>query len=57
MDLSKSWTVPVEGEDDDIFFTFPDELIEAMDWKVGDILLWSPNEDGSWVLTKVKVNG
>jgi len=55
-DMKMSWTVPVEGDGDDIIFSFPDELLEAMNWQVGDQLMWSPNDDGSWNLTKVKVD-
>lgn len=56
MDISKNWIVPVEKENDEIFFSFPDDLTEAMNWKEGDLLMWSLNEDGSWNLQKVKVD-
>jgi len=56
MEINKSWVVPVEKEEDEIFFSFPDELTEAMNWKEGDLLMWSPNDDGSWNLSKVKAD-
>lgn len=57
MEISKSYTLPVEGEGDDIILTFPDALMESLEWQVGDQVTWSENEDGSWTLTKVKNEG
>ena len=38
--------------DDDGVLTFPDEMIEELGWKEGDILAWIDNKDGSWSLIK-----
>ena len=38
--------------DDDGVITFPDELIEQLGWKEGDVLEWIDNKDGSFLLRK-----
>jgi len=38
--------------DDDGVLTFPDELIEKLGWKEGDVLQWIDNNDGSFSLVK-----
>ena len=38
--------------DDDGVLTFPDELIEKLGWKEGDVLEWIDNKDGSFSLVK-----
>jgi len=38
--------------DDDGILTFPDELIEKLGWKEGDVLQWIDNNDGSFSLVK-----
>ena len=40
--------------DDDGVITFPDELIEKLGWKEGDVLEWIDNKDGSFLLRKSK---
>jgi len=38
--------------DDNGILTFPDELIEELGWKEGDMIEWIPNDDGSFTLIK-----
>ena len=38
--------------DDDGVITFPDEMIEKLEWKEGDVLQWIDNQDGSFSLVK-----
>ena len=38
--------------DDDGVITFPDELIEKLGWKEGDVLQWIDNKDSSFSLKK-----
>ena len=38
--------------DDDGVITFPDEFIENLGWKEGDVLQWIDNKDGSFSLVK-----
>ena len=37
---------------EDGVLTFPDEMIETLGWKEGDVLKWTDNHDGSFSLTK-----
>lgn len=45
------YKIKVQEEDGEIFFEFPDQLIEEMAWQAGDILVWTKTEEG-WLLTK-----
>lgn len=38
--------------DDDGVLTFPDEFIEKLGWKEGDVLQWIDNQNGSFTLKK-----
>lgn len=49
MGVIMTWTTTV---DDDGIITFPDDLMEKLGWKEGDILEWINNEDGSFTLKK-----
>ena len=46
---TESWTVSV---DDEGVLTFPEELLNKMDWKEGDELEWIEEDDGSIILKK-----
>jgi uncharacterized membrane protein (UPF0127 family) len=52
------YTCPV-GEDSsgDLILEFPDEMMDAMGWKVGDTLVWEPMLNGAWSLKKVDKDG
>lgn len=49
------WVVPVEQlkGSDELFVTLPPELLRTVDWKEGDVIIWSPDKDG-YLLTKVE---
>lgn len=53
----QSWILPVDGccnhTNGDASITFPDDLIEAVGWKIGDTLEWVDNNDGSFTLKKI----
>ena len=38
--------------DENGILTFPDEFMEELGWKEGDVLEWIPNGDGSFNLVK-----
>ena len=38
--------------DENGVLTFPDEMIEKLGWKEGDVLQWIDNQDGSFSLVK-----
>lgn len=44
----------VEDSDGELCIEFPDEVIEALDWKIGDVLEWEPGLDDTWTLRKMK---
>ena len=46
----KRWTLSVV---EDEFLDLPDDLLEELQWEVGDELLWEAQEDGSFTLTKI----
>lgn len=50
---TKSWTVTVEQDGEDVILPFPDDLLESVGWQEGDTLSWIDNKDGSWTLRKV----
>ena len=53
-----SWTLDVktDPETGDQILEFPDDLMESAGWKVGDVLEWIDNKDGSWTLRKKDEN-
>lgn len=53
MKAHKSYTCPiVEDEDGQLCIEFNDEIMEALDLQVGDVLQWEPHVNGSWILNK-----
>lgn len=51
---NQSFVLEVKEDPDtkDLCLEFPDELMDAMNWKIGDVLVWTALDDGSWRLTK-----
>ena len=48
-----SWVLDVqENEQGEKFIEFTPEMLEVSGFKEGDILQWTDNGDGSWLLTK-----
>ena len=50
--MKTKWTAYVEQDGDDLILPLPDDLLEQLEWKIGDVLIWDVREDGSVVLTK-----
>lgn len=46
---TNTWTITVDEEG---ILTLPEELLNRMEWKEGDILDWEDNPDGTITLTK-----
>ena len=38
------WTAYLEQDGDDLILPFPDDLLEQMGWKEGDVLIWNVDE-------------
>jgi hypothetical protein len=51
-----SWTVPIIEFEGDLAVEFPDELMEAAGWKVGDVMVWIDNKDGTWTIQRKESN-
>ena len=54
LEMKKTWTVEVElYEHDEPALTLPEDMIKQIGWKIGDIIRWSRQDDGSWILEQV----
>jgi hypothetical protein len=53
---SKSWTITVEQDPEtgDLVLPFPQDFLDDVGWKQGDMLEWIDNKDGSWSLVNKK---
>ena len=40
----------VSDEDGEMCIEFPDEFMDALDLKVGNVLVWEPGPDGTWII-------
>lgn len=51
----KSFTVKVEeAPNGDVLLPIPQELMDEMGWRQGDVLDWKDNQNGSFTLSKVR---
>lgn len=48
--MQRSYTLQVEGTEDDVYITFPEEFLKAQGWEEGTTIEWLDNQDGSWTL-------
>ena len=49
-----SYMIPIEEDKDgELMITFPDDLMDNMGWKPGDVVEWIDNKDGTWSLKKL----
>jgi hypothetical protein len=56
--MTQHWTTRVEEDDDgELLITFPDELMQTMNWQEGDVIVWNIGEDGTISLTKKEQDG
>ena len=46
------WTVELEWDGDEAILPLPQEVIDKLDLKYGDVLNWIDNGNGTWSLTK-----
>lgn len=45
-------TVEVQEIDGELYIEFPEDMLKELDWKEGDVLLWTDNGDGTFHITK-----
>lgn len=52
--MRSKWTVTLEEDPDtgDLVMPLPPDLLNQVGWDFGDTLIWCPNEDGSFVISK-----
>ena len=59
--LNTSYTVTLEGDEEECFLPLPDELLDNLGWYENDILEWIVNDDNTITIRKVvewtSVNG
>jgi len=46
------WTVELEWDGDEAILPLPQEVIDKLDVKEGDVLSWIDNGNGTWSLRK-----
>jgi hypothetical protein len=47
--FNRSWSININTEG---VFNFPEDLLEKLDWKVGDEVDWVSKDNGTFTLTK-----
>lgn len=50
--MTKSWTITLEEDGDDLILPLPDDLLQDVGWQAGDTIEWTDNKDGSWSMKK-----
>lgn len=53
--MQHSYTLQVEGTDEEPHITFPEEFLKAQGWQEGTVIEWLDNGDGSWTLKASKL--
>lgn len=54
--MSNTYTTHVQYDEtsDDYYITLPEELLESLNWEIGDDLEWEEDEDsGAFIVRKV----
>ena len=51
--LNTSYTVTLEGDDEECFLPLPDDLLDNLGWYENDILEWIVNDDNTITIRKV----
>ena len=59
MNTKTQWEITVEEDPEtgELILPLPKELLELQNWKEGDELEWTENNDGTWTISKVQNAG
>jgi bifunctional DNA-binding transcriptional regulator/antitoxin component of YhaV-PrlF toxin-antitoxin module len=50
----ESHIIPITLDDDgELMITFPDELMDSLNWKAGDVVEWIDGGNGEWIVRKL----
>lgn len=47
-----TYTVTLEGDDEECYLPLPDEVLDHLDWNDGDLLDWIVNDDNTITIRK-----
>ena len=50
--MKRTLEVKYDSQTGEHYLEFPPELLNQVGWDFGDELVWSPNENGSWTISK-----
>ena len=52
------WIIEVKGQagSDELYIELPPQSLNQMGWDLGDIIVWTEQDNGSFVLTKKVTN-
>lgn len=50
--MNTTFTAILEEDGDDLILPLPEELLDELDWQIGDTLEWTDQGQGSWSLRK-----
>jgi len=55
-ELTPSWLLAIQHDlrSDEMFVNLPTSLTDKLSWKDGDFLVWTPQRDGSFKVSKVQ---
>lgn len=46
------WTAILEEDGEDLILPLPQELLEELNWNIGDTLEWTEHSEGGWQIRK-----
>lgn len=46
------WTVTVCADGEDLILPLPDDMLQQVGWKPGDVLQWVCKDEETWILQK-----
>ena len=52
--LNTSYTVTLEGDEEECYLPLPDDLLDNLGWYENDILEWIVNDDNTITIRKVE---